>query len=398
MQISVIHPSELGATEIDAWNSFQDKTEALANPFLSPDFTIAVGRLRPGARVAVLSEGPELVGFFPFERRPLGVGTPIAAGLTDCQGLVHAPGADWDPRMLLRACGVSVWRFDHLVAGQQPFERYQTALATSPIINLAAGYEAYYAALKNSSPKFCSGLLRKTRKLQRDAGEIRFDVSSTDVGDLRALMRWKSDQYRRTGRLDRFSHPWIVELVETLLTTRSEKFSGLLSVVRAGDLPVAAHFGLRYGPVLSDWFPAYDTQFRRYSPGLILHLRMAEALAADGLERIDLGRGVKAYKESLKSYDNFVGEGIVSRRSPLAALNYVRSAPVSWAVRQIRRYPPLFNVADTLLRKGARIHCLLRPRVPAADVPAGPPAATARPAQQAGTEAHRASTGMSAMH
>ncbi len=72
----------------------QAGTDALANPFLSPEFTVAVGRQRPGARVAVLADGPAITGFLPFERRRLGLGVPIAAGLTDCQGLIHAPGMD----------------------------------------------------------------------------------------------------------------------------------------------------------------------------------------------------------------------------------------------------------------------------------------------------------------
>ena len=76
--ISVIRPSELGPTEIAAWQDMQRTTPALANPFLSPEFTIAVGRVRPNARVAVLTEGRDITGFFPFERRRLGVGVPIA--------------------------------------------------------------------------------------------------------------------------------------------------------------------------------------------------------------------------------------------------------------------------------------------------------------------------------
>ena len=85
MPISVVRPAELGSAEITRWRSFQDRTDLLANPFLSPDFAIAVGRYRPGARVAVLSDGPDITGFLPFERRGLGLGTPIAAGLTDLQ-------------------------------------------------------------------------------------------------------------------------------------------------------------------------------------------------------------------------------------------------------------------------------------------------------------------------
>jgi CelD/BcsL family acetyltransferase involved in cellulose biosynthesis len=96
---------------------------ALGNPFLSPEFAAAVGRFRPRARVAVLTDGAAVSGFFPFERRRLGVGVPLGAGLTDCQGLMHAQGLEWDARGLLRGCGMSVFHFDHLEQQQQAAKR-----------------------------------------------------------------------------------------------------------------------------------------------------------------------------------------------------------------------------------------------------------------------------------
>lgn len=359
MQISVVHPDDLGPGEIATWHSLQARTDALASPFLSPEFTVAVGRLRPDARVAVLNDGPATIGFFPFERRKLGVGVPIAAGLTDCQGLVYAPGADWDPRMLLRACGISVWQFDHLAAGQKPFLPYQVAILPSPVIDLANGFDAYCADLRSSSPRFGKDVARKTRKLARDAGEVRLVADSRDVGALHSLMAWKSDQYRRTGRADRFARPWIVALLESLLDTRSDNFSGLLSVLYAGDSPVAAHFGVRSQRVLAYWFPSYDTSYAAYSPGLIHNLRIVEAAAAAGIELIDLGKGTKRYKETMKNRDIFVAEGLVTRRSPLAAAHWARGASTAWAIRQIRSHPPLFNACDTVFRRYGEIRSSL---------------------------------------
>jgi CelD/BcsL family acetyltransferase involved in cellulose biosynthesis len=359
---SVVRPAELGPAEIARWRSFQDGTPLLANPFLGPDFALAVGRHRPGARVAVLSDGQDITGFLPFERRGLGLGTPIAAGLTDLQGLVHAPGADWDPRALLKACGVSAWQFDHLVAGQKPFERYTQAEAASPVIDLTQGYDSYYRALKSRSSRFCSTLGRKGRKLGREVGELRFELDSRDVTDLRTLMAWKSDQYQRTGRLDRFSQPWIVDLVGDLLESRNEHFGGLLSMLYAGDVPVAAHFGLRYDRTLSYWFPAYSTRFNVYSPGLLHTMRLIEGVASQGVELIDLGKGYKRYKEELKSYDSTVAEGIVTRRVPLGAAHWTRSTPTAWAIRQIRAHESVFNGFDLVLRKGAALRSALTPR------------------------------------
>ncbi len=66
---------------------------------------------------------------------------------------------------------------------------------------------------------------------------------------------------------------------------------------------------------------------------------------------IDLGKGAKRYKETLKSRDLFVAEGIVTRPSVTAAAHWARRAPQAWLIRQIRAHPPLFHAADALLRR-----------------------------------------------
>jgi len=362
MKIAVVRPDELGPAEIAAWHAMQGQTAALANPFLSPEFAITAGRLQPAARVAVLREGQDIAGFFAFERHPLGAGVPIAWGLTDCQGLVHAPGAQWDARALLKACGIAVWQFDHLVTGQHGFSPYQAALHPSPMMDLSGGFAKYEAGLRAASPSLIANLRRKERKLARETGDLSVVTDERDASALRTLMDWKSDQYRRTGRLDRFSQPWIIELIDSLHASRGAGMSGLLSVLYAGGKPVAAHFGLRAGPVLSYWFPAYDTDYARYSPGLILQLKVAEQLAGDGVATIDLGKGKMRYKESTKSHDLFVAEGIVTSRSPLGLAHWARRAPQAWAIRQVRAKPALFHAADTVLRRGAMIRgAVLKP-------------------------------------
>ena len=95
----------------------------------------------------------------------------------------------------------------------------------------------------------------------------------------------------------------------------------------ADGAPVAGHLGLRQGSVIAAWFPAYDTAFRRYSPGLLQHLAMAHDAAADGVEVIDLGRGDKTYKDELKTREITVAEGRVTRAVPSAAVNWLRAGP-----------------------------------------------------------------------
>ena len=165
---------ELGSSEMQAWHSMQLKTNSLVNPFLCPEFSLGVGRVQSAARVAVLTEGSEILGFFPFERRRLGAGAAMGAGLSNCQGLIHAPGAEWDARELLKACKLSTWQFNRLVQGQKPFQPYAADQVLSAVIDLSDGFEAYQESFRLRSPRFLKGLNRSMRSLQRNFGETRF--------------------------------------------------------------------------------------------------------------------------------------------------------------------------------------------------------------------------------
>lgn len=352
VRVSVIRPGELGPAEIAAWRSMQQDTPSLANPFLSPEFVIAAGRFRRGARVAVLTEGQSITGFFPFERRRLSVGVPVCGWVTPCQGLIHEPGAEWDPQELLRGCRLAAWQFDNLLTDQRPFQPYHAVMVPSPVIDLTDGFDAYYAKVCVKSPRFCKELARRARKLGRELGELRIVADSRDTSVLRTLMAWKSGQYRQTSHVDRFEQPWLVGLLETLLATRSAHVSGLLSVLYAGDEPVAAQFGLRTRSLFVGWFTAYDTRLGKYSPGLIHLKQLAEELAAADIRVIDMGGGAKNYyKETLKSSDTFVAQGIVTSLSVLGTAHRVRSS-LTWSARRtIRQRPSLHHAADQVLRR-----------------------------------------------
>jgi CelD/BcsL family acetyltransferase involved in cellulose biosynthesis len=355
VDITVYRPGELTAADRTAWADVQSQAAAmdspqLGNPFLAPEFALAVGRHRRGVRIAVIRENGRPVAFFPYQRTASGVGRAVGLGLSDCQGLVHLPGFQWDSRELLRVCGLAVWEFDHLVAGQKAFEEGAGSWHPSPVMDVEHGYQAYLGHLRSHAPKFVRTTLAKERKLGRDLGEVHYVHDQRDPAALHTLMEWKSAQYRRTGRSDRFSKAWIVELAEHLFHSRSDTFAGLLSVLYAGDRPVAAHFGMRSPSVLACWFPAYDPAYSKYSPGLILHLKMAEAAACEGNAYLDLGRGAKDYKESLKTRDLMVSEGWVTRRHPVALGHRIRRAPVRALRNTVLAHPELREPADRFLK------------------------------------------------
>ncbi|WUL60003.1 GNAT family N-acetyltransferase [Streptomyces sp. NBC_00344] len=348
-------PGELDQGEIESWRELRAMSGARANPFMEPEFTLAVGRQRPGARVAVVHDAGWTAGFFPYEKGLFGHGRAIGFGVSDCQGAVLGPGLRLEARELLRACGLSAWEYDNLEAGQELFRPSAADEYASYVIDVAQGYEQYQQLLRKQSPKFLRTTLAKERRMGRQIGPLRFVLDERDPAALERLMAWKSAQYRRTGRGDRFAKEWISSLVHYLAHLREPGCSGLLSVLYAADRPVAAHFGLRSRTVLACWFPAYEPEFARFSPGLILHLRMAEAAAEVGIGMLDLGRGAAEYKEALKTGEQRVFEGASLRPGAGAALHWAGREPSRRAHGFVRRRPALAAFAQRSLERAGRL-------------------------------------------
>jgi CelD/BcsL family acetyltransferase involved in cellulose biosynthesis len=354
-RVRVLRPEELGEGERERWRELRARSTAPRNPFMEPEFTDVVGRVRPRARVAVVYDGGDPVGFLPHERGPLGQGRAIGLGVSDCQGAVLRPGLAPDTRALLRACSLSSFAFDNLEAEQGLFVPHAAEEHTTYVIDVEKGYDAYESVLRAQSPKFLKTTLAKERRLGRQVGDVRFVFDERDPAALRTLMEWKSAQYRRTGRRDRFAQEWISRLVARLAETRAPQCTGTLSVLYADGRPVAAHFGLRSATVLACWFPAYDPDFAKYSPGLVLHLRMAEAAAAEGVGLLDMGRGAAEYKDSLKTGELPVYEGAVTRVGAGAALHWLGREPARRAHGFVRDRPRLASLAVRTLRGVARL-------------------------------------------
>jgi CelD/BcsL family acetyltransferase involved in cellulose biosynthesis len=308
---NVMHPSELGSEEQRLWDAYA-RDANLGSPFLSWAFTELIGRVRPDARVAVMHDGSEVCGFLPFQVGEDGSGTPIGATICDAQAFIGRADWSFDAAQLVAAAGLARWRFDHLTTAQTAFAPYYRSRHQSPVIRLRAGYEAFIQELRSHSKDFLSQIGRRRRKLEREVGPVVCDWQSAQPDqDMVKLQQWKSDQYERTGSWDRFAEGWITETVGALAQTRDANCSGVLTVLRAGDRLVAAHFGLLGRDRLSWWFPAYDPEFGRYSPGLILLLDLIAEAARQEVPLIDLGRGEHDYKLRLTPHFYEVAEGEV---------------------------------------------------------------------------------------
>jgi CelD/BcsL family acetyltransferase involved in cellulose biosynthesis len=170
-------------------------------------------------------------------------------------------------------------------------------------MDVREGYDAYLQQGDRARGRRIQGLPQKRRGLERELGGLEFVFDACDPSALDSLMRWKSAQWVRTGNFDRFSSDWIRELVQVLANCKETGCRGTLSTLSAGGRLVAAHFGIRTATRLSLWFTAYDYGLKKYSPGLLLFLAIAEAAPQYGVGILDLGKGGEQYKESLASWE-----------------------------------------------------------------------------------------------
>lgn len=313
LEVNLVDGTLLSQGQVMLWRELHQANPELANPCFAPEFTQAVAAVRKDVEVALVYSGGELAAIFPFQRRSGSRGIPVGGIVSDYHGLICRPGFSCDPRELLKACGLVAWDFDRLLASQSFFVPYHKLCELSARIDLSNGYEAYAAerqAAGTQQIKYCEYMMRR---MERELGPLRFVRHSSDPALLRQVLFWKSQQYRESRWKDLFATEWGRALVEHIHGTRNPGFAGMLSLLYTGPRLVAGHLGMRSDTVWHYWFPAYDRQFARYSPGIILLLKMAQAAEQFGLRRIDIGTGMTLYKKRLMNASISVAEGSVAR-------------------------------------------------------------------------------------
>lgn len=160
---------------------------------------------------------------------------------------------------------------------------------------------------------------------------------------LKQLLHWADARWGRTASTE---SGWAGGALERVLCTQSPRFGGMLSVLYAGDKVVAAHFGMRSRKVWHYWWPAYNPDFARYSPGVGLLLEMARSARPLGVETIDLGKGGQPYKQRLKNASVSLAEGTVELLSFSTLPRKLRRNSEDF----IRGRPRLLNCARAVAR------------------------------------------------
>lgn len=290
LAVETRRPADLDAGMRALWTEFRAADPALASPYFDLRYVLAAGECAPSAEVAVLSRGGRVQGFLAFQRRGRLI-QPIAAPLTDYHGVVARPDAEIDLREVMAALGARRFRFSGLAGPAIAGERLETR--TAMVADLSQGLDVYLAR----RPKdFLKDKRRRARRLAEDHGALDFDLTTVSDEALEFVIRLKRAQLRRTGQHDIFASAWVRGLLGRLAEAREPDFGLRLASLRAGGRLVAAELGLLSGGAYHLWFPVYEPDLARYSPGSLMTLETLRAAAGQGIALVDFGPAGEGYK------------------------------------------------------------------------------------------------------
>lgn len=168
---------------------------------------------------------------------------------------------------------------------------------TSAVLRLPDGWEEYLASLGS---KDRHELKRKRRRLQREHPDmnVRRATEGTLDDDIAAFV----DMHRGTeGHKGHFMRPEIATFFERMARAFLPLGWLRLDFLEIGSQPVATTFGFELGDTFYLYNSAYEPNFGRLSPGLILVATLIEETIAKGTKTFDFLRGPERYKYQLGS-------------------------------------------------------------------------------------------------
>ena len=181
----------------------------------------------------------------------------------------------------------------------------------APLIELPASFDAYLASLPS---KLRHEIRRKERRLAAETGgyEIRLSNTQTLPADLDRFI----ELHRASpGPKGRFMHAGM----EIFFRRLGEAFLGAhqfhLAFVEIDGRKAAGALGFGFGKTFSLYNSAFDREFEKLAPGMVLVADLVRRAALRGLERFDMLKGDLAYKYRFGASPRPIGRLVLSRSS-----------------------------------------------------------------------------------
>lgn len=319
LAVELKRPSELTAAESGAWREFVKNDPALRSPYFALDFAECCEEAREDTRVIIARRKGRICGFLPLHTGKFGYARPLGGPLGDVQGVIAEPGEDLPLEALMRGAGLPIFDFHSALLSQSSFRDLPVTRDGSWIMDMSQGYEAWVESRRTVAPRVIKDIRTKRRRLEAAEGGFVFVMADGRPEAVDLMYQWKREQYHRTGVFDVFSVDWTRKLVSAILKRQSDTFSGLCSTLYVNNEIIGVHVGMASDRLCHYWFPSFNSDFGRLSPGVLLLDEMARTAAAIGHDGVELGPGDFRFKRDLSNYQVGLCSGRLMLPSMLAA-------------------------------------------------------------------------------
>jgi CelD/BcsL family acetyltransferase involved in cellulose biosynthesis len=288
------------------WLALRAADPALESPYHHPDYHALVEVHQGGGKISIARRDGVIVALLPWQGGRFA--RPSGAPLSDYQTVI---GQDVGVDALLKGQAVGAFHYTAL-PDENGEETTRLEIGTA---------EQWRADRDGSYRRHLKSTRRRTRKATEEIGEPRIVTQSRDVDAYQALMTWKRDKFRETGKFDVLANPGTSGLLRALWERGpTAELRADLHVLYFGDRIAACDLGLTDGHVFHSWIVGYDPDLLSYAPGIQLLEGLIDAADPLGYRVIDLGAGTDGYKRHYATHPRHVAAGVVALPSPAGML------------------------------------------------------------------------------
>jgi CelD/BcsL family acetyltransferase involved in cellulose biosynthesis len=274
----------------------------------------------------VVDEVGTMVAACPFELVEGSLRFLGGLDVTDYMGPVSAPGLEGAAAEELMQALASEVRWERAELGGLPVEgRWLGALeaaasahglsvesgsdGVAPVISLPHAFDAYLAALPS---KLRHEIKRKERRLVEEAGPYRVHLSNPETLDA-DLDRFVELHRSSPGPKGKFMHAgmeiFFRRLGESFLASRHFH----LAFIEVEGRKAAGAIGFAFRNTFYLYNSAFDREFSRLSPGMVLVADLIRRAIDDGKIRFDMLKGDLEYKYRFGSTPRHMGKLVLTR-------------------------------------------------------------------------------------
>ncbi len=338
-----VSPRDLTPAERVQWKNLCDNDPALASPFYSSQFLDALQASGVRVHVCILERDGQCVGFFPFQfshgiTRSLGAAERAGSDLSDYCGLVAIPNLQISDQELLTLSRLTSFTFSHLDETQSRHGLTGKQSEVGYVARLDGGGSGYWSEIGRRDKSLTADTARRLRRLSDTLGPLRFEFRAQDPHKaLDELIVAKRAQYARTGKRDVLESPWKAKLLHNIVEYSEPEFSGIISTLYAGSAWLASHFGILGRSVLHYWFPVYNHEMERFSPGRLLYKSIVDVADEHGITAIDRGAGDAPAKRALSNESHIYFSGRWQRPG-IRTLAYTAAMSLKWRLEALNNF------------------------------------------------------------